>query len=1210
MGPDVPLLNDYKQEFFWKRFPQTVLGGPRLKLGYCAPPYVYIHQVVLFFMPWLLGGMGTLLFQLRVMDDSSAGILSGGLMLAFGAALQTLSQWVARRTGAVQRLAVGHNVMADEEEVEFTQCAGPETVRFVAPGKRFMANVVLHTALAGAMCGFGTWYLLPDRLSAIFGNIGAVVLVFALGWVTLCIGEYSLIINTAAETATFQPQDTYEITALTRPLYIFGFVAVDLALRCVGRGVAELQVASQVMHVLFLLLPVLWALGMLPPLDALIFWIMEQSLIHTLGGSAMATNCRLVLMFLSSVCVSISAFFIPSSLGVVLFTVGMGFVLSQDLTQLAVLSRCRKRDTHPDTHAHSCSLSLGWWGVPLSALVLTAAMTEAALLHHLCPPGGWNVTEGDVQGSCDSAPDPQALMGWILIALCAVTRVLREIQGVYVLGGLILNPLYPKRLNCVQAFMSSSKGLWVAALVRRVLINLVCPLAMVGFLATDASLYKSHTMASAIGFTRAFRTVWQSSEEALLQMVVVVMVRLADGGGLAHQWHDLGTGLQLIVVSLVSDRLSQFLLKLKFALTVLITSWTETKQRRQSAGVLLALNMALCPLLVAVVMLSALLSAPLLPLFTLPVFLVGFPRPLRSWPGTPGTACPCPDSIYYQQISTRLASALTQAFANGGLGAYSPGSQFLGRFQDRVVWISVLEKGYGYCTVNIKGLELQETSCHTVEARRVDEIFEAAFDRLERPGRFLRFLNPHWANTLTPCALLPVTVYSDARNVLTGIIDSPDHLRQLRSDFLKTLVWILLQHTVHNRTYRVKSHSLRSSQHAVQPEPTSQDTKLGVASQSHFDSSSSPQLRGRSSLSSLSDWSDEDDLFGPVPVRKPVRRMMMRAEEEHPSLPGSVEIHSLYENMALASLPTLRPLGLGVSLEKEKDDGLPVSSAPFATFNHTNPPNFSQHSEALSLPTSWFSAPFTTSKLRPLRPSFPDEWFRFCLAQLVMEGLWEGEDEQSVCRALQEDRALMEMYSQVALSCALALGLDLSVPSASFVFRVYCGDAAWHEGLDWLRENTELHQLTLRAFRYSVKLLIDQASLEPVESEEELHSTLHHYHHHWFIGMATERGWHDGVLQEKPFLFSLGHDITMGSYTGRVLSLQECVFQLGALCEECVRGQWANLSWELLYATNDDEERYSIQAHTLLLRNLTVQAAEPPLGYPIYSCSPTHLTCF
>lgn len=32
-------------------------------------------------------------------------------------------------------------------------------------------------------------------------------------------------------------------------------------------------------------------------------------------------------------------------------------------------------------------------------------------------------------------------------------------------------------------------------------------------------------------------------------MVVVLMVRLADGGGVVYQWHDLGTGVQLIMVS-------------------------------------------------------------------------------------------------------------------------------------------------------------------------------------------------------------------------------------------------------------------------------------------------------------------------------------------------------------------------------------------------------------------------------------------------------------------------------------------------------------------------------------------------------------------------------------------------------------------------------------------------------------------------------------
>lgn len=82
-----------------------------------------------------------------------------------------------------------------------------------------------------------------------------------------------------------------------------------------------------------------------------------------------------------------------------------------------------------------------------------------------------------------------------------------------------------------------------------------------------------------------------------------------------------------------------------------------------------------------------------------------------------------------------------------------------------------------------------------------------------------------------------------------------------------------------------------------------------------------------------------------------------------------------------------------------------------------------------------------------------------------------------------------------------------------------------------------------------------------------------------------------------------------GTYTGRVLSLQEQLVQVGRLNGEGVRGQWANLSWELLYATNDDEERYSIQAHPFMLRNLTVQAADPPLGYPIYSSAPLHFPC-
>lgn len=62
--------------------------------------------------------------------------------------------------------------------------------------------------------------------------------------------------------------------------------------------VLELQLASQILHVLFLFLPLLWALGVLPPLDALLFWGMEQVLVFGLGGSPMSSNIRYVTIYI------------------------------------------------------------------------------------------------------------------------------------------------------------------------------------------------------------------------------------------------------------------------------------------------------------------------------------------------------------------------------------------------------------------------------------------------------------------------------------------------------------------------------------------------------------------------------------------------------------------------------------------------------------------------------------------------------------------------------------------------------------------------------------------------------------------------------------------------------------------------------------------------------------------------------------------------
>ena len=72
-------------------------------------------------------------------------------------------------------------------------------------------------------------------------------------------------------------------------------------------------------------------------------------------------------------------------------------------------------------------------------------------------------------------------------------------------------------------------------------------------------------------------------------------------------------------------------------------------------------------------------------------------------------------------------------------------------------------------------------------------------------------------------------------------------------------------------------------------------------------------------------------------------------------------------------------------------------------------------------------------------------------------------------------------------------------------------------------------------------------------------------------------------------------------YTAHLLTLQDEVLYTGLLNQSLVEGIWSNLSFELQYLTNDDEERYSIQAQPRLLRNLITQGAELPYGYQIYS---------
>lgn len=896
----------------------------------------------------------------------------------------------------------------------------------------------------------------------------------------------------------------------------------------------------------------------------------------------MSTHSRLLIMFIISAGTAGTSYFIPSTTGMVLLMTGLGFLLSLNLSEMGFVFKhnvTRHRvGTKPKALLSGSEKQFTWKECLFYIVILVLALLESILLHHFA--------------CCSkiSKNSPQAIVGYILMILLIILWILREIQSVYIFG-IFRNPFYPKDVQTVTLFLEKQARLMKIGVVRRILLNLVSPFAMIAFLSLDSSLQGLYSVSVSIGFTRAFRMVWQNTENALLETVIVSAVHLLTSNTDIWWNRSLDTGIRLLLVGIMRDRLIQFISKLQFAVTVLLASWME-KKRRKSTTTLCILNIVFSPFVLVVIVFSTLLSSPLLPLFTLPLFLVGFPRPTQSWPGIVGTtACVCADTVYYYQMVPSLTAALQSAMVAGSLGLLLPGSHYLGRFQDRLIWIMILEHGYTYCCINIKGLELQETSCHTAEALRVDEVFEGAFEQ-EEYARICS-INKHFGNVLTPCTVLPVKLYSDAKNVLSGIIDSHDNLREFKGDLVKVLVWTLVQYC---------SRRSNMQENVDKTENKGKTSLIILPALNTSPQTQSPDDTDSLNSETLDDWSD--DVFDDEPITKKGKEkdQLKILQGINLPIPGSIESQRV-DDHSVGKVPKnslYEAVILGYpAIDKGKQDMMYIPLMEFSC----------SHSHLLSLPKEWTSNCLPNSKMREMSSLFPEDWYQFVLRQLKC--FHSEENVSNVLEEIAKDKVLKDFYVHAVMTCYFSLfGVDNMDPSPGHILRVYKGVLPWSVAFDWLTEKPELFQLALKAFRYTLKLMIDKASLGPIEDFKELTNCLKEYESDWYIGLVSDEKWKEAVLQEKPFLFSLGYDPNMGVYTGRVLTLQELLIQVGKLNAEAVRGQWANLSWELLYATNDDEERYSIQAHPLLLRNLTIQAADPPLGYPIYSSKPLHIHLF
>ncbi|KAI8917917.1 Pecanex protein-domain-containing protein [Powellomyces hirtus] len=206
---------------------------------------------------------------------------------------------------------------------------------------------------------------------------------------------------------------------------------------------------------------------------------------------------------------------------------------------------------------------------------------------------------------------------------------------------------------------------------------------------------------------------------------------------------------------------------------------------------------------------------------------------------------------------------------------------------------------------------------------------------------------------------------------------------------------------------------------------------------------------------------------------------------------------------------------------------------------------------------------------------------------------------------------------------------SLLIPDQDCLLRFYRGDlpVAPASARAWLThpDRVELRSLVLLAARYSVRTVFERAGQngamnEAFDVSDTLLKMYHTRHHtsldpssahtlaraHAFDTASTPSAWQAALESKTDLLFGLAVAPPSAGYTGTRLTVRtvrrekDVACWVGTINGEGCKGIWANLVLELLYLTNDDDERYSIQAHESLLRNLTVQTANPPLGYPLY----------
>ena len=1169
MATDVPLISSYKRGFVARRLFHT-LTGVKLFPG-TTPVYSWLLRLGLWITPGslsLAASMASMAIPLYPLWASAAVLVA-----VFHVSVHLLSLWRQSKVGRRES-----QLMVDEEaSLDWDGVLGPVTWSLLIPSRTFRINILLFSVIAAAISFLSSMILRYQVIDNFFPGKGVTVTVFVLSWMTVFISLQSLLVHPPPETATWRHVDNPELQAVVRPIIL---IMCQLA-TCVGVYFWNIFYIANIFYVVQALLPLGWLLGVLPPPDTFFIWIGEQIMIVCFGGSPTSSTSKLVAQL--SAAVAQFAVMISSGMSqsqVLTVSSCSGYVLSTNWTALLGIIRYLKQkkqkittdnnQSENNNYLRKLEKSKSMKSVTRAAIISQEIVTHL-FLFIICITLSISLSDSrefSLASSEYKNPHPRLwiedVLGIIIMTMATVIKLFREVNKIYALFGIVRSPFHVSHKPGNRSSLAFSIVKFLIRFVHPICSGLVILTYLIQItLQSNANplihgsfLHLFHILS----IQRTFRWVWQNTDQALVETAIYHIVTwFLDDDFIKNLTNlEMTEPMKLVIISFLWSRFEESMEKLYLFLSLTATSIEDRAARRSYAFLLFQLNIFLFPVIFFIILLTSILSSPMLSIFTLPIFFMTYPRPARFWPGNVGdNATASPDSIYYQQSVKNVLSSFNEAARMMKLGDLQPESMFLLRFEDKIFWIHVLEKGNSYYTYSLKGMELQETSCHSLEATRIDDIFDSAFVKQTKVNHFL-------FHTLTPLTSISVKMYSETRNSLTEVITDQNTLKHIAESFIEIMLWILIKcpkDFVKDPTVTSEA-SVVNVDEVIELKPedvgkddswpssatSSVDKDLAWAARSQMNPIWTPEVKHKPKLGSINYDGSNFSLDDIADLNDDLNSFEKYLEPLSTKKDGAKN-NAKYVSPSNDLMDNLLPGGINKTPQVNRKNL--VSKSVLLTPSKT--PAEKQFN-------SWIHD----------RYKIADHWLIVCEKNnfdVKNSNQWFPKSFYGKILNNFEafkDTLLLNAFTRfVAFIFETIYGrgstpADAKLSGAKIVSRNF--DTLNVDKTSWPRD---MYDFVQQAYRYSVKIAIDKSIFGDL-NDDELGSAIEDVHRNWFIGPETTYSWEESVKKEFPNLFSLSSSQSSESgqmiFKSKILTLTDCNVNVGRLNKEVVKSLWASLS--------------------------------------------------